>query len=219
MYTYIIIGCGSTGSYFTKNLYYFLSRAHANSFKEQYEIILIDDDIVEEKNMSNQYFFNYNIKSYKTHALCNNLLNPSNVIAYVDKFQNSLGSLKKDIKTQHEYIRIILCVDKERYTITHNIKTLFNSLPPKTATIYDLRASSAGTGVGYIKEYRIYTDDSKNFSCFLEDIEKKEQSKAYTNNGSTPTPLHITQNFFKYYKRYFRELTASEIWFDKKGKC
>lgn len=103
-YVIILVGCGATGS----NIAAFLSQL-AISQKNIKEIILVDGDLVEEKNFRNQKFTSKDIGKYKSHVLANRYSKLGINVSYVDRYINNADDLINIIKHKaDECTRVLL---------------------------------------------------------------------------------------------------------------
>lgn len=96
MYSIVIVGCGATGS----NIATFVSQLAVSEDKIK-EIVLIDGDIVEEKNFRNQKFTKKDVGKYKSQVLGTRFSKLEIEVTYIDKFiksENDLINLFKKLK-------------------------------------------------------------------------------------------------------------------------
>lgn len=73
-YHFVVVGCGGTGSVFMEKFTRYLS---CRNNKDISEIIIIDGDVVEEKNLRNQSFIKEDVGMYKSSVwenICNGFL-------------------------------------------------------------------------------------------------------------------------------------------------
>lgn len=165
-----IIGSGGTGSYLAENVI-----NHFNLFRDETKIKLIDGDVLEDKNLERQAFFQQEVGMNKCDALrtrlesncesqvnltsLNNFINNARV--FVDLYREELKDIK-DIKNFY----IVSCVDNQyarvRMTLSlHVMHRLFER-------------NNTNTNVGYI--------DSGNTEFTGQTISSKMNSKVESGN-------------------------------------
>lgn len=110
-YHFIVVGIGGTGTHFIKEFYRYLSGIYLDS---SIKITLIDGDIIEEKNLERQAFFEDQIGSNKAFAMVEALIETfgelENVkLSFSDEYLQK-GTLDKLI-AGYEVPVIISCVD------------------------------------------------------------------------------------------------------------
>lgn len=108
-YKIIIVGCGATGS----NIATFVSQL-AISEKKINEIILIDGDIVEEKNFRNQKFTARDVGKNKARVLSNRFAKLGINISYVDRYLKDSNEFIKLINKLSERVILVGSVDNNK---------------------------------------------------------------------------------------------------------
>src|SRR5699024_4837896 len=108
MEKYVIVGVGGTGSYVTNALVHYLKGS-----KNKTELILVDGDILEEKNLLRQGFLKRDLEKNKAEALCerySRIADDNLSVFYVDSFIENTGELE-DIIGESDKVTLISCVD------------------------------------------------------------------------------------------------------------
>lgn len=112
-YNIIIVGVGGTGSHLTS----FLAQLIGNNanFKRKHNIILVDEDTVEEKNLRTQKFLESDVGMNKAEVLSDRYSSVFDLnIKYVDKFISNKDDIVK-LTRQHHFLTmhniIVSCVD------------------------------------------------------------------------------------------------------------
>ena len=106
---FIVVGLGGTGSYLLNNLVNYLCLFR----KVNHEIILVDGDVLEKRNLLRQGFLGKDIGKNKAEALKERFekIVPDNLnISYYNNFINSIADLEK-IAGNEEDLVVISCVD------------------------------------------------------------------------------------------------------------
>lgn len=80
--TFLVVGAGGTGGYFIKSLLHYLSTLNSSS---QYNVLVVDGDVVESKNLLRQAFYSHDIGKYKAQV-------------FKDRFTNSEGILPPNVQ-------------------------------------------------------------------------------------------------------------------------
>lgn len=110
-YNIIIVGVGGTGSHLTS----FLSQLIGNSkiFKAKHNVILVDGDIVESKNLTTQKFLESDVGKLKAEVLSERYSSVFGLdITYLDKYIESTEDVLKLIDRSYNTSNIIVsCVD------------------------------------------------------------------------------------------------------------
>lgn len=109
----IVIGAGGTGSYLIPML-----DAHYKSSKESHAILVVDGDIVEQKNLTRQGFYESDLQLNKAEAVVSHLGNSGNVKYLVsNQYIESINHLLSIIRTASVLLKgideviLVSCVD------------------------------------------------------------------------------------------------------------
>lgn len=116
---YIVVGAGGTGSYFIPNLLNYLNTLTSKNMKR---VIIVDGDIVEEKNLLRQGFYTEELNLGKAEAITSRLSEYTfEKVEYnhLNKFINSVNDLveiakdgeTENLNTMYKEINVISCVD------------------------------------------------------------------------------------------------------------
>lgn len=165
-----IIGSGGTGSYLAENVV-----NHFNLFRDETKIKLIDGDILEEKNLERQAFFQQEVGMNKCDALrtrlegnCNSQVELSSLNSFINNSRVFVDLYKEEFKNIEDIknFYIVSCVDNQyariRMTLAlHILHRLFER-------------NNTNTNVGYI--------DSGNTEFTGQTISSKMHSKHSSGN-------------------------------------
>lgn len=106
---YIIVGVGGTGSYALKNIIQYL-----NGKKTRSKIVLIDGDVLEEKNLTRQGFLQRDLNKNKAEALgerFNKVVPVQVTLEYYTSFIETVEDIEKHCTGNVRRIHLISCVD------------------------------------------------------------------------------------------------------------
>ena len=110
-YNIIIVGVGGTGSHLTS----FLSQLIGNNkvYNMKHKIILVDGDVVEEKNLKTQKFLESDVGRLKSEVLSERYSSVFGMeISYVDKYISSKEDVLKLLDRSYGTTNVIVsCVD------------------------------------------------------------------------------------------------------------
>lgn len=106
----VVIGCGGTGSYYIRDL-----ARLVGSMKTKPEIVLIDGDTVEEKNLIRQNFVSVDIGRNKAEVQAGRYAGLGAQMAFKSEYLSSKSQLHEIVKNNYSGVLIVSCVD--------NIKT------------------------------------------------------------------------------------------------
>ena len=105
----IVIGCGGTGSYVIRDL----ARAISTLAKKP-NLLLIDGDVVEEKNLKRQNFIASDITKNKAETLARRYAALGIVVAHKAQFLEKGEDLRAILKNMKGNVLIISCVDNAK---------------------------------------------------------------------------------------------------------
>ncbi|NMA50095.1 MAG: hypothetical protein GX947_10110 [Tissierellia bacterium] len=134
MYSIVIVGCGATGS----NIATFVSQLAISEDKIK-EIVLIDGDIVEEKNFRNQKFTKRDVGKYKSQVLGTRFSRLGINVSYIDKFIKSENDLINLLKTLEGMVILVGAVD-------NNLARIYMDLAFRSEKLPDLIYIDTGNG-------------------------------------------------------------------------
>lgn len=175
MYTIIIIGCGGTGSQLLSPLFQL-----CNNIKSKINrIVLIDNDIFENKNLTNQKATIEDVGYCKSYALARRysyIYDELNIEAY-ENYITNYKQLSK-IASYHSNLIVVGCVDNN--ATRKIINTYFNLITDKNNLIYIDSGNGTDERIGQIvvgyKNYKevLLTPVADVFDKIKEDNENIE---------------------------------------------
>lgn len=115
-YTFIVIGCGGTGGYLVRDLARQIAIANDQTFKtNKHRLLLIDGDVVEEKNIARQNFIRQDIGKNKAQVLAERYSAAYGLtINYIDSYIKDAKHYEEILDDQMFHTVTIGCVDNNK---------------------------------------------------------------------------------------------------------
>lgn len=186
----LVVGCGGTGSHYIKELgrllYGGLSR------REDVQIVLIDGDIVEEKNLVRQAFLPQDIGRNKAQVMAEILLQVYGVKAvYYDRYIDRANDFRSMVR-DNAVVLLVGCVDNHqcRQSMHHFYQERENCIYMDSANEYSAGEVVIGSRIGKIE---MYPDRCQYFPEILE-IDEKRRSEESCEVLNTSAPQHMLTN-------------------------
>lgn len=112
VYDIVVVGCGGTGSHYIKELGRLIYGKHGTG--NELRLVLVDGDVVEEKNLVRQAFLMQDIGQNKAQVMAEILDQAYGVQAeYYDRYIDSASDLKKIVREDAAVI-LVGCVDNHQ---------------------------------------------------------------------------------------------------------
>lgn len=112
VYDIVVVGCGGTGSHYIKELGRLIYGKHGNG--NNLRLVLVDGDVVEEKNLVRQAFLEQDIGQNKAYVMAEILDQAYGVKAeYYDNYIDSAQDLKKLVRDDAVVV-LVGCVDNHQ---------------------------------------------------------------------------------------------------------
>lgn len=186
----LIVGCGGTGSHYIKELGRLL---YSKSIREKdIQIILVDGDIVEEKNLVRQAFMPRDVGNNKAQVMAQILFEVYEIEAsYYEQYIDRADDLKKLVR-EDSVILLVGCVDNHqcRQSMHQFYQEMENCIYMDSANEYSAGEVIIGSRIGNIE---MYPDRCQYFPDILE-IEEKRRSEESCEVLNASTPQHLLTN-------------------------
>lgn len=182
----LIVGCGGTGSNLIKELGRYMQKSLYDA-----EIILIDGDVVEEKNLERQAFCDMDVSSNKAEAMSEAVSDVFDVeFTYYKDYITEIKQLE-DIVEDEKEVMIIGCVDNH-----HCRRILHEFFLSREKIIYIDAANEFSVGevvVGIrVGGFTLFSDRAECFPEILDDSKSVVEMSCEELNRSNPQ--HIVTN-------------------------
>lgn len=186
----VIVGCGGTGSHYIKELGRLLYGKHGTS--KDIRIILIDGDLVEEKNLVRQAFLPQDIGRNKAQVMAEILSQAYGVEAgFYDRYIDSPIDFKELVRDD-AVVLLVGCVDNHqcRQSMHRFYMERENCIYMDSANEFSAGEVVIGSRIGHVE---MYPDRCQYFPEVLEANEKRrsEESCEVLNAAS---PQHMLTN-------------------------
>lgn len=189
----IVVGCGGTGSHYIKELGRYLFGKKIGP-KKQFRIILVDGDIVEEKNLQRQAFLSIDVGCNKAKAMAE-ILNQAYGLEmeYYDQYIDAPEDLEKLVRKGAIPV-LIGCVDNHqcRQSMHYFYESKSYCIYMDSANEYQCGEVVIGTKIGDVE---VYPDRVQYFPEILTEngVKRSEESCEVLNNSA---PQHLLTNQF-----------------------
>lgn len=190
-YDIIIVGCGGTGSHYIKELGRYL---YGNKYNNDCRIVLVDGDVVEEKNLVRQAFQPIDIGRNKAQVMAEILnLTYELLVEYSDRYINDAYDLKALV--HEDAIPVLVgCVDNHqcRQSLHYFYEAAEHCIYMDSANEYQCGEVVIGSRIAGAE---MYPDRAGYFPDILMDkeVKRSEESCEVLNQAS---PQHLITNQF-----------------------
>lgn len=188
----LIVGCGGTGSHYAKELGRLL---YGMSVREkELQIVLIDGDVVEERNLVRQAFLPQDIGRNKAQTMAEILFQTYGIEAsYYDRYIDRADDFKSLVR-EDAVVLIIGCVDNHqcRQSMHRFYQDMKNCIYMDSANEYSAGEVVIGSRIGNIE---MYPDRCQYFPEILE-INEKRRSEESCEVLNAAASQHMLTNQF-----------------------
>lgn len=189
-YTIIVVGCGGTGSHYVKELGRLLYGM--GDRKNQPRLILVDGDLVEEKNLVRQAFMKQDIGCNKAQVMAEILQQTYGILAeYVDSYIDAPLDLEK-LVAPDDMVVLVGCVDNHqcRQSMHNFYESRKHGIYMDSANEYSAGEVVVGSRIGGVE---MYPDRCAYFPDILEAHEKR-RSEESCEVLNVSAPQHMLTN-------------------------
>lgn len=187
-----VVGCGATGSYYISTL---AQLAIGNKCIE--EIVLIDRDLVEVKNLKNQRFTKKDVGKSKAEVLAKRYSKLGIKISYVNDFilsKDDIDRIYQSLDKINSHLLIVSCVDNLQ--ARYHINDYFNSKNDFEKLYYidtgnDNNTKKGQTVLGYKEKEEVILKPVGDYFNLTEEEDKTEVS---CSDIVVENPQHFTTN-------------------------
>lgn len=186
----IVVGCGGTGSHYIKELGRLLYGMGEK--KKKYDLILVDGDLVEEKNLVRQAFLPQDIGCSKAQVMAEILSQAYGIDAeFYDRYIDTPSDLDYLVE-RDDMVLLVGCVDNHqcRQSMHDFYRSRQHCIYMDSANEYSVGEVVIGSRIGGVE---MYADRSEYFPEVLEakEARRSEESCEVLNASS---PQHIPTN-------------------------